>query len=395
LQLKNTKPCRHVGSSQPRRGSEQNDDDDSPEQTDATLKEPTSSSTRPPPPHPILKKSRGPSTSGPRPTARFVSPPDSGDEGSKDEDASSGSTAVTGVDARTPPTQSTTTKPEKRSTPVGKKFIASTSASKRRPLLPRRPSSQSSTNSEAASREGGSASSSSRYLSSQRGSITTLAEHPLRASNGSSGSSVLAERQSMSAKAAGKKPAKGISEKKPSRSGSFPADTQKRPSVARQQQQAFSTTPARSNSDTGGDGGSSFEVRRPRIDMIRSSSSTSYADRTSERVPVSPIKSTSYNVDKIRPREMSIGRAPPHGLLASSVAATSNIAVQGQFDFEAPAPGIATSAPRDIPDVALPSRPSSSSLFAPTQPSPTPPVPLARSKSQLTLLLEREKERHR
>jgi hypothetical protein len=31
-------------------------------------------------PHPILKKSRGPSSTGPRPTARFISPHDSENE---------------------------------------------------------------------------------------------------------------------------------------------------------------------------------------------------------------------------------------------------------------------------------------------------------------------------
>lgn len=70
------------------------------------------------------------------------------------------------------------------------------------------------------------------------------------------------------------------------------------------------------------------------------------------------------------------------------------MAVQVQFDNDkVTVPGDGT-APRDIPDnVAIASRPSTSSLFTPTQPSPTPDIPLGRSKSQLTLLLERDKDR--
>ncbi|ENH65564.1 hypothetical protein FOC1_g10006950 [Fusarium oxysporum f. sp. cubense race 1] len=60
--------------------------------TDAALRTLSSSASKPPPAHPILKKARGPSSSGPRPTARFVSPHESADE---DEIPSSGSTAAT------------------------------------------------------------------------------------------------------------------------------------------------------------------------------------------------------------------------------------------------------------------------------------------------------------
>lgn len=78
------------------------------------------------PPHPILKKSRGDSKSGPRPTARFAFPDDDEDE------ASSGS----GVEMQ----RSTSGTREKK---APKRFTASVGA-KRRPALPRRVSSQSS-----------------------------------------------------------------------------------------------------------------------------------------------------------------------------------------------------------------------------------------------------------
>lgn len=91
----------------------------------STDSKPDAALTRPPP-HPILKKSRGDSKSGPRPTARFAFPDDEEDE------ASSGS----GVEMQ----RSTSGTREKK---APKKFHASVGA-KRRPALPRRVSSQSS-----------------------------------------------------------------------------------------------------------------------------------------------------------------------------------------------------------------------------------------------------------
>lgn len=91
-----------------------------------------------PPPHPILKKSRGDSKSGPRPTARFAFPDDEEDE------ASSGS----GVEMQ----RSASGTREKK---APKRFTASVGA-KRRPALPRRVSSQSSA-SEAKEEGGGKA----------------------------------------------------------------------------------------------------------------------------------------------------------------------------------------------------------------------------------------------
>ncbi|KXX80879.1 hypothetical protein MMYC01_202091 [Madurella mycetomatis] len=71
-------------------------------------KAPTPSSSRPPPPHPILKKSRGPSASGPRPTARFASPPCRNDQSGGDgSEARSTTAAVTPSDMPPPPLPST------------------------------------------------------------------------------------------------------------------------------------------------------------------------------------------------------------------------------------------------------------------------------------------------
>ncbi|RAL68502.1 hypothetical protein DID88_007230 [Monilinia fructigena] len=94
---------------------------------------PTSVSRTPAPmPPPILKKTRGPSGNGPRPTARFISP-----AASEDESSNSGSTnkhvviEKEKVDRRMMPA------------PSSKKFVASASK-KKRPVVVRRQSSQTS-----------------------------------------------------------------------------------------------------------------------------------------------------------------------------------------------------------------------------------------------------------
>ncbi|KAL1839304.1 hypothetical protein VTJ49DRAFT_1667 [Mycothermus thermophilus] len=148
-------------------------------------KEPTPSSSRPPPPHPILKKSRGPSASGPRPTARFASPPTTEDEATEDGNDASSKAAATEAAAAMPPPPlpsqikkkqilppvadspvARTSGPAEEPTPTEppavtssqrpphlpvkaekststRKVVASTAASRRRPVMVRRPSSQS------------------------------------------------------------------------------------------------------------------------------------------------------------------------------------------------------------------------------------------------------------
>ncbi|KAK1963963.1 hypothetical protein LY78DRAFT_682895 [Colletotrichum sublineola] len=123
----------------------------------SALKELSASSSRPPPPHPILKKTRGDSKSGPRPTARFVSPHESADEDYKtSEGASSGSTAASGLEMRISSIASPTKPSKKKALTPTKRFVAS-AANKRRPILPRRMSSQSSTSFDVMVRDTGSA----------------------------------------------------------------------------------------------------------------------------------------------------------------------------------------------------------------------------------------------
>ncbi|RFU32407.1 hypothetical protein B7463_g3920, partial [Scytalidium lignicola] len=98
-----------------------------------------------PSPHPILKKSRGPSSSGPRPTARFISPHESQDE----PEPSSSHSPSSHVVARPHSPQNVAHPERKRSSTKSNKkkgqvTVASTTASKKRPVIMRRQGSQNS-----------------------------------------------------------------------------------------------------------------------------------------------------------------------------------------------------------------------------------------------------------
>lgn len=100
-------------------------------------------------PHPILKKSRGPSTTGPRPTARFISPHDS--ENEADDSVSPNSHVVVQPPSPTVIPDSQSSKADKKAggSGSGKKqgFVVSTASKKKRPTIVKRKSSQSSNDS--------------------------------------------------------------------------------------------------------------------------------------------------------------------------------------------------------------------------------------------------------
>lgn len=94
-------------------------------------------------PHPILKKTRGPSTTGPRPTARFVSP----HESEKETDSSSSVSSNSHVVVQPPSPDANNVKLDGKPSAPGRKkpgFVASKAAKKKRPVLSRRQSSQTS-----------------------------------------------------------------------------------------------------------------------------------------------------------------------------------------------------------------------------------------------------------
>ncbi|KAL3418961.1 hypothetical protein PVAG01_09182 [Phlyctema vagabunda] len=110
-------------------------------------------------PPPILKKSRGPSSTGPRPTARFISPHDSEVETDPLSPISPNSHVVVQPPSQ-PPSPSRQQKIEtQRLAPAsaGKKknggFIASTATKKKRPVMVRRQSSQTSQTSQSSSND--------------------------------------------------------------------------------------------------------------------------------------------------------------------------------------------------------------------------------------------------
>lgn len=105
-------------------------------------------------PHPILKKTRGPSSTGPRPTARFISPHESDAETATTTNSSNRSSSPNShVVVQPPSPDSQNSKTDKKVTGSGgakkKGRIVASTAGKKRPVITRRQSSQSSTDSAA------------------------------------------------------------------------------------------------------------------------------------------------------------------------------------------------------------------------------------------------------
>ncbi|GKT62448.1 hypothetical protein ColTof4_01929 [Colletotrichum tofieldiae] len=364
----------------------------------SALKELSASSSRPPPPHPILKKTRGDSKSGPRPTARFVSPHESADEDYKtSEGTSSGSTAASGLEMRISSIASPTKSSKKKVSTPTKRFVAS-AANKRRPVLPRRMSSQSSTSSDVMAKETGSANGTKHV-----GTYNVMPPHAEQSTVQSVSGSEGIE-QPPSAKALGKRPViRSLSETAGYLKSPPTAEPRQKPAVVQTSSRAPAPAPlSRSITELSGYEGNRVknEDRRtptsisaaspvlssPRIGSFSSSRSVFSAPR---------MERTTSNSDTYRPREASIGRGSSQGLLSSATASTSNVAAMGHVSISGEPDRRALEALGSVDEEpkGSPRRTSSSSHFTPTMPSSTPDVPLARTRSQLTLLLEREKER--
>lgn len=408
----------------------------------------TPSSSRPPPAHPILKKPRGPSNSGPRPTARFVDVPDSEEETSAPSSSSQQSGTVSQSDT---PTKSRATSSRSRSpaksdkkSATGKKFIASTSSSKRRPVLPRRQSSQSSTGSagsDVASRD-------VRQGTSQGSNSSSRDNSPSRR-QGTPGPSTHVEGQGSKNKAPEKRStAEATTEKRsatrpsPQFNARIPnAMTPRMMSSPLSQEHTFVETPIRQKSrqestfsmsragDTQSHISSTTEKpaattratdstemnhRKPEarseetpVSTQAGNGGTRIANGTSHaKQPTTPVPAQSQPDSNGAPpmvrsksntesKRISSTTAPAASFKSPSVVGMSSVAVTGGFDFETPrARLLEDELPvlgADQPDIRKPS--VLDSRFTPTQPSSAAPPPMARSKSQLTLLLERDKAR--
>ncbi|KAK8061371.1 hypothetical protein PG994_007737 [Apiospora phragmitis] len=347
-----------------------------------------SSSSRPPPPHPILKKPRGPSTSGPRPTARFVSPPGSEDEGDDQaEPGPSSSRKKTSLEKDSESQGPSAAKGErKKSTSIAPKkkttFVASTA--RRRPAMPRRQSSQSSAGAaEFASKDTNSS------VSSRSGSqrpVSPIAERSSKKSTAGGRETT----DKISAKAAGKLPVDKLESAPTHDAASFRVIGGTLPVIVQDEK----ATPAKQSSELSGKGKDQMDEthRRDAKPTKALSFTQSFAPK-----PTAPTitRTRSENGPQAGGVREGLGRVPPHGLISSSTATTSTVAARGTMtDFDDSVHGQAIPGQEGRSEST--SRSGGSLLdsrFAPTPPSTAPSVPLARSKSQLTLLLERQNEK--
>ena len=364
------------------------------------------------PPHPILKKARGPSSSGPRPTARFISPHESADEAEKDDLPASTPTIIT-TDLETTDSNASAPSPAKKKPhSTGKKFVASTAAAKKRPILPRRASSQSS-GSDVTSRDSVS-SAGSRGSAAQRAvsPIPEISPHGTTPKSEPVRSSTSQRRSLLSVKALGKRPVVPHSTSTDKKSQAKTGMSRDGKGSLKQDSPALGTSLGPLTEDS--------TAPTPQINaaipQVRSLVNLpTHSRRVSEAaVPVPDITTrpqlqsglaASWGMERsqsdtgyVGAREHVTGRAPNQGLFTGATAATTNIAAHGTIIDQS---GLHAIPIPSLPDrqrdgYAMPSLPTESG-FLDAHLSPTPPVStnlmLGRTRSQLTLLLEREKER--
>lgn len=340
--------------------------------TSTSLRSLSSSASKPPPTHTILKKDRSPFLPGPRPTARFASPPESTDEES--EIPSSGSTATTGLEmpifsTQTAAPTSPAAQPKNSAPPGG------------RPVVHRRTSPQPQPETNAASRNA--STSEHRRGSSQLRTVSPIPEQP--ANNGESESdwtegsvsSRSVELPALSAKAAGKQPAL------PRSAASSTLTATKRKSGP-----TISTTTT--NSEMWNQPSPlSPASARPTQSMSRKDTDTSSTTGSLTDSGSMMGRSISQNG--------STRKSSAQGLFTGATARTTNVAAQGTIiDQAGSVPTSSLLDPR-TKEPSLGSLPPSTSLLEsrmlPTPPSQVASVPMGRTRSQLTLLLERDKTR--
>lgn len=394
----------------------------------ASSKGPTPSSSRPAPSHSILKKTRGPSSSGPRPTARFASPPASYEEAiavgeevtihttvaasempppplsvsARQQRATSSSTPTKSYSAPTakstalasnpavpetemrPPPLPSPARGEKTTTNAGRRIVAATAASRRRPVMVRRPSSQSSAGSDTGTRVAGFVAASRR--SGSKKTNPTAAQLLGQGSSSSQGSDA-----GISAKAAGKRPAKTPTGKRSS-SQSIPAPADNHVDGPETTQQVRPASPQRRTTWDVKDTVASQVASQTRQAVIQQSLPTEVPP------PVAGFVADQTVRHRAPPMLRSRSNNSEHGVALLPSQATSSVAMfittaRGQFDSETVTTEPVVPEARDIPDqVRFGSQTSSSVLdlqFRPTPPNPTPPIPFGRSRSELALLLRR------
>ncbi|KIL91933.1 hypothetical protein FAVG1_04337 [Fusarium avenaceum] len=356
--------------------------------TDSALRTLSSSASKPPPTHPILKKARGPSSSGPRPTARFVSPHESADE---DEIPSSGSTAATASEApvfvAASPKKMTIVPPQKLTSlsPVANKKAI--------------PSKKSTSVAEPIIREAGfGTSGGSRNAALQRPvpfSVHNSVGHDQPTFENNNGT--VKGHLGMSEKARGKQPAataRPASRKEVAKDvieeetrSSPPKD---RPRSIHREKGVLPQARSLINLSSHGSRRGSAASSRSTVGV------GSLESGQSHEAP--PISRSHSHGGYDQPKLQSNIRAP--GLFTEATSSTSNVAVAGTildqsgFGTASEPGGIDHIRPEHhtIP-IVPPQRSILDARFTPTPPTTSASVPLGRTKSQLTLLLEREKGR--
>ncbi|KAF5019700.1 hypothetical protein F66182_8297 [Fusarium sp. NRRL 66182] len=358
--------------------------------SDSALRTLSSSASKPPPAHPILKKARGPSSSGPRPTARFVSPHESADE---DDIPSSGSTAATASEA---PVYVVVSPKKKASIAPSQKPTPLSSAARKKTVQPM----QSTPVAEPVIREAGFVTSGGSQNAALQRPVPfwdrTSVEHGQPTSGGSNG--VVKERPVLSEKARGKQPAVPVrpvsykkevakdvieEESRPSSSKDRPRSTHREKGVLPQARSLINLSSHGSRRGSGASSKSTFGIG-------------SLESGHSHDTP-SMARSQSHGGYDLPKSQHGI-RAP--GLFTEATSSTSNVAVAGTILDQSGLGSTSDSSSidhRQLQHHTIPAVPPKPSIldarFTPTQPTTSASVPLGRTKSQLTLLLEREKAR--
>ncbi|GAB0145535.1 hypothetical protein EsHS_00005963 [Epichloe bromicola] len=348
---------------------------------DASIRRLSSSASKPPPSHPILKKSRSPLATGLRPTARFVSPPESGDEGAKESDIpSSGSTATTGLEMHT--------RSAKLSSATQRLIAVSTSSS----------TVTTSTNHPTSSRKC-SAQASAAVPSNipedpppeeSRSDQTQLRAYPPTLERLASGtkhelgemedniSTKSSPQPRLSAKAAGKQP---VASTTTANEMSRMSNGSSRPTLSTSMANSISL--ARNTS----------ELRSP----ISARSISLTRTETDNSSTTGSVTDSSAMMGRSITQNGYVRKNSTQGLFTGATATTTNVAAHGQIIDQAgslPASHI-LDPQRDGTSLASHASVTSmvDSRMEPTQPSHAASVPMGRTRSQLTLLLERENSR--
>ncbi|KAG5979252.1 hypothetical protein E4U55_005380 [Claviceps digitariae] len=383
----------------------------------ASFRSLSSSASKPPPPHPILKKSRSPFVAGgPRPTARFASPPpDSDREDTKESDfPSSGSTTT--ANSETVNIKSTKRRPDGAqklmnaslaSTPSTSSPSPSTTATlttpptvlptTNRPVMNRNQSPQISMAMAGTHRAHFSFREPPSRAQTQNGINAPVLEQSAAAGAAGAtarsesgefrnlGNSMQSFTQSprLSAKAAGKQPA--VARKASN-------DLTRIPESASQ-----ATLPTAVSNHSNCLARNTYELRSP---VSTRSISLTRTDTDSSSTTGSISDSSSMMVRSMT--QNGYGRKPStQGLFTSATATTTHVAAQGQIIDQAGSLPISAifnqQETTGMVEADLTSRRSATSLIysrmLPTQPSQVASVPMGRTRSQLKLLLEREKSR--